>query len=349
VKEYYGKIITKTEDLKTCACVPSAAPNSTIRDILKLIPNEIKSKFYGCGNPIPLGIQGLHILDLGSGSGRDDYIAAKLVGPEGSVTGIDMTDEQLEVANRYVEEYCCKTLGYTKPNLKFVKGYIEFLEEAGIPKQSMDMVISNCVVNLSPNKKQVLQSVYNVLKQGGEFYFSDVYCDRRLPQAVRDDPILYGECLGGALYINDFLALCKQIGFADPRIVSQSNIDIGDEQLQDLIGEARFSSITFRLFKLDNLEPNCEDYGQVAVYKGTIPGYKSKYMLDDHHIFETGKPALVCGNTASMLSETWLKKYFTVTGDRSVHFGVFPCGDANNTKSNNSTPCCSEEGGGCCG
>lgn len=167
----------------------------------------------------------------------------------------------------------------------------------------MDLVISNCVVNLSPDKRAVLREVFRVLASGGEFYFSDVYADRRLPAALRADPLLVGECLGGALYIEDFRRLCAETGFADVRVLSRAPIAVTDATLAERLGEARFFSVTHRLFKLPpgRLETLCEDYGQVATYKGTIPGAASAYSLDDHHRFERGKPALVCGNTASMV------------------------------------------------
>jgi arsenite methyltransferase len=343
VQQYYGKILQTSKDLKTSACTVASRPNNIIREILTMIPNEINSKFYGCGNPIPLGIEGLNVLDLGCGSGRDCYVAAKLVGPNGNVTGIDMTEEQLSVAKTHVDEYM-KTLNYSKSNLQFIQGYIELLVESGIEKNSIDLVISNCVVNLSPDKKQVLQSVYSVLKEGGEFYFSDVYCDRRLPEHVRKHEVLFGECIAGALYIGDFQRLCRETGFADPRTVTTSEIQITDSELKDVVGEAKFYSITYRLFKLKDLEPQCEDYGQYAVYKGTMQGNRHSYELDDHHKFEKGKPALVCGNTASMLSETWLGKYFDVVGNRDIHFGIFPCGPVTKTSTANNT----SDTGSCC-
>merc|ERR1719492_316350 len=92
--------------------------------MLKKVPMEVTEKFYGCGNPTPAGVEGLTILDLGSGSGRDCYVAAQMVGPEGGVIGIDMTDEQLAVARKYTESFCTKTLGYREPNMQFVQGYI---------------------------------------------------------------------------------------------------------------------------------------------------------------------------------------------------------------------------------
>jgi len=228
--------------------------------------------------------------------------------------------------------FACRTatLGYAAPNMRFVSGRIEALGEAGIADASVDLVISNCVVNLSADKRAVLREVHRVLADGGEMYFSDVYCDRRLPAAARADPVLVGECLGGALYVEDFKRLCVEAGFADPRVASSAPIAITDGALLDVLGEARFFSVTHRLFKLPagRLESLCEDYGQYAVYRGTIQGSAAAYSLDDHHRLEKGKPFLVCGNTAAMLQETWLRKHFEVSGDRSTHFGLFPCGPA---------------------
>eukprot|EP00898_Chlorokybus_atmophyticus_P006822 jgi/Chlat1/7140/Chrsp57S06808 len=345
VQNYYGKVLASSKDLKTSACSCAAAPPKQIRDILRKVPDEVVSKFYGCGSPLPYGIEGLHVLDLGSGSGRDCYVASALVGPSGSVVGIDMTDEQLEVARGHVDEFT-QTLGYSQPNMKFIKGHIEYLDKAGIEDESFDMVMSNCVVNLSPDKPRVLSEVYRVLAPGGEFYFSDVYCDRRLPEHVQKHEVLFGECLGGALYIEDFKRICHQVGFTDPRVLSTAPIEVNDAELQELTGEAKFYSITYRLFKLPGrLETQCEDYGQVAVYKGTIPNHSHTYALDNGHAFETNRPALVCGNTASMVGESWLKDHFTVIGDRNVHYGLFPCG---NTQAASSGLATQAPAGGCC-
>jgi len=324
VKNYYGKVLTETKDLLTSACTSASKPHAQILKIMKSIPQEILSKFYGCGNTIPLGIQDLNVLDLGSGSGRDCYICASLVGSKGKVYGIDITDEQLEVANKFVEPYTKGVLGYSEPNLFFRKGYMEFIEEsANIEKSSIDIVISNCVVNLSPEKENVIQGVYNVLKHGGEFFFSDVFCDRRLAPELMKDEILFGECISGALYINDFLSMCKKIGFVDARAYSQSEIKINDPRMKSLLGNARFYSITFRLFKIHSLEQFSEDYGHVVVYKNAIEGYEHNYKLDDTHTFETNKPYLVSGNTAAILEESYLSKYFQVTGNRDTHYGEF--------------------------
>jgi len=321
VQEYYGKTLKSTKDLKTNACTTSGKPHPIIQDCLRKVPTEVLEKFYGCGNPIPLGIEGLSVLDLGSGSGRDCYVAAIMVGPEGSVVGIDMTEEQLKVARKYTDQFC-KSIGYKTTNMQFVQGYIEQIVKAGVQKNTIDLVISNCVVNLSPRKDLVLSECYKVLKKGGEMYFSDVYCDRRLPQHIREHEVLWGECLAGALYIEDFKRICREVGFTAPRALSTSLITVNDPELEKILGQAKFYSITYRLFKASDLEDTEEDYGQTVVYKGSIPGTKHGYQLDDKNFFEANKTVPISGNTASILSQSWLSPHFEVSGDRSNHYGL---------------------------
>lgn len=259
-----------------------------------------------------------------------------------------MTDEQIAIANAHVDAYT-QQLGYDRPNLSFVKGNIEFLDEAGLADESFDLVISNCVINLSPDKPRCVQEAYRVLAPGGEMYFSDVYCDRRLPEDVQKHEVLWGECIAGALYVEDFRRLAQATGFTDPRVLHAAPIEVNDPELLAVVGDAKFYSITYRLFKLPGLlEDKCEDYGQYAIYKGTIPGQESAYQLDDHHRIEKNKPFLVCGNTAAMLGEkgmSWLSDHFEIHGDRSVHYGLFDCGDGVTVTpvAGGSTP-----GGGCC-
>eukprot|EP01084_Bolivina_argentea_P061634 112675_1 len=321
VSEYYGKTLQKSSDLKTTAC-QSDISSEIIKNCLNLIPNEIISKFYGCGTPIPFGINGLNILDLGSGSGRDCYIASKLVGEYGNVIGIDMTDEQLNISQKYINDYCINTLKYKKPNLKFIKGYIELLNNY-IKKESMDIIISNCVINLSPRKDKVMMEIFNILVEGGEFYFSDMYCDRRLSNELRTDNVLLGEGLANSFYIQDFYTLCKYIGFNDPRVLSIREINIFDENIKKRIGNAKFYSITYRLFKCNGIEDKSEDYGQYAIYKGNINEYPNYYDLDKDYRFISNKPRLICANTAKMIHNSWLSKYFYVFGQNNVHYGLF--------------------------
>merc|ERR1712098_749798 len=124
-------------------------------------------------------------------------------------------------------------------------------------------------------KPQVIKGVYDALKWGGEFFFSDIYASRRLPKHVQEHEVLWGECIAGALYTGDFVRICRDVGFTDPRVLSMDPVVVTDPELKDVVGEAEFFSITYRLFKVKGLETECEDYGQVAVYKGTIPGHRT--------------------------------------------------------------------------
>lgn len=324
VKDYYGKQLTKTEDLKTSACCDSSSVPSWLKPLLAKIHPDVLSRYYGCGLVSPQQLSGLRILDLGCGTGRDVYALAQMVGPKGLVVGVDMTDEQLDVAQKH-QEYHARSFGFN--NVKFLKGYIEKLNELDIQPESFDVIVSNCVINLSPDKAAVLKGVFSLLKHGGEFYFSDVYSDRRVPDDVRNDPVLYGECLGGALYWNDFANLAKDAGFRDPRLVEDRPLEVSDPKLAARIGQLRFFSATYRLFKLNALEPACEDYGQAVVYKGTIPESKDFFTLDKHHRIETGKVFPVCGNTWRMLNETRFASHFEFIGNFNRHFGIFEgCG-----------------------
>ena len=183
------------------------------------------------------------------------------------------------------------------------------------------------MINLSPDKAAVLEEAYRVLKPGGELYFSDVYSDRRVPEELVKDPVLYGECLSGALYWNDFLNLAKTSGFLDPRLVEDRPLAINNPQIEELIGHINFYSATYRLFKLVGLEPFCEDYGQAVIYKGSIEHHPEVFTLDKHHRIEKGRMFPVCGNTWKMLNETRFKEHFEFYGNMNSHYGIFTdCG-----------------------
>ena len=344
VRFYYGKVLQSSDDLKTDACCTTEALPGYIKALMADIHPEVASRYYGCGLVVPELLQGCRILDLGSGSGQDVFLLSGLAGEQGEVVGVDMTPEQLEIARRH-EAWHQEKYGYTKPNTRFLEGQLERLDELELEPDSFDVVVSNCVLNLVPDKEAVLEGVFRLLKTGGEFYFSDVYADRRLPEALKADPVLYGECLSGALYWNDFLRLARQTGFADPRLVTDRPLSIDDPAQQEKLGNARFFSATYRLIKLDGLESHCEDYGQAVRYRGSIPHHEHAFILDKHHVIETGRMFPVCGNTWRMLHESRFKPHFEFFGDFNHHYGIFAgCGtdlpfDAPDTRSS-TNGCC---------
>ena len=189
VKDYYGKVLQSSGDLKTNACCTDTDMPGHLKQAMSKIHTEVASRYYGCGLVRPQQLEGMRILDLGSGSGRDCYILSHLVGEQGFVVGVDMTDEQLAVANKYID-YHTEAFGYAKPNVEFKKGYIEKLDELELEDNSFDIIVSNCVINLSPDKESVLKEAYRVLKHGGEHYFSDVNSERRVPQELVHDQVL---------------------------------------------------------------------------------------------------------------------------------------------------------------
>ncbi|MFV0298141.1 MAG: methyltransferase domain-containing protein [Hyphomicrobiaceae bacterium] len=354
VKNYYGQVLKTSADLKTDACCTPADMPARLKALIANVHDEVLTKYYGCGLVAPDLLDGARILDLGSGSGRDCYVLSQLAGSDGEVFGVDMTKEQLAVANRHVDWHREKFAGKGAP-VRFIEGYIEHLDKLDLTPGTFDVIISNCVINLSPDKPAVLKGAFDLLKPGGELYFADVYADRRLPQEVVSDPVLYGECLGGALYWNDFLNLARKAGFADPRLVSDRPLPVTDEKLAAKLGQAQFFSATYRLFKLDGLETHCEDYGQAVIYKGTIEGSEHAFALDGHHLIETGKVFPVCGNTWRMLHDTRFKPHFEFIGDFSRHYGIFAgCGTSipftgGSAEAGQAAGSCSPtSGGGCC-
>ncbi|XP_022611284.1 arsenite methyltransferase [Seriola dumerili] len=307
VKDYYGKRLQKSSDLQSNACVAPATPiPAFIRQALNKVHHEVTARYYGCGLVVPECLEGCRILDLGSGSGRDCYMLSQLVGEKGHVTGIDMTEGQLEVARTYVDHHM-QEFGYKKSNVSFVQGYIEALTKAGLEKSSFDIIISNCVVNLSPDKKQVLAEAYSVLKNGGELYFSDIYSSGRLTEEIKNHKVLWGECLGGALWWKDLLRLAEEVGFSPPRLVTASVITVDNKELEDVLGDFKFVSATYRLFKVPkgNTKP-CQ-----VIYNGNITGVEDSFQFDCQYTFKVSEVVEVDGEVASILTHSRFAEDFT--------------------------------------
>jgi len=309
VQEYYGKTIQKTEDLelKACTMLPTKLAKY-VRDALGEVADEVSARYYGCGLILPEILEGKNILDLGSGAGRDVYMLSKLVGEKGRVVGIDMTDEQLECANRY-HEYHREKYGYKEANTRFVKGYIEKLTEAGCEENYFDIIVSNCVVNLSPDKRAVLSEAYKVLKDGGELYFSDIYADRDLPDEVRQHKVLWGECISGALWWKDLYKLAAEMGFTEPKLVTGNIVAIDKPELKAAVGDAQFVSVTYRLFKLPADVKKSES--QDMIYEGDIRGSEEEFKFDHKYTFKRDEVKTVDGETATVILNSRFSEYFT--------------------------------------
>jgi arsenite methyltransferase len=171
------------------------------------IPAAAISASLGCGNPVVIARlkPGEAVLDLGSGGGIDVFVAAKHVGPGGKVYGLDMTDEMLALARENQRKAGVE-------NVEFLKGVIESIP---LPDQSVDVVISNCVINLSADKSQVLREAFRVLKPGGRFAVSDIVLCGEIPTAIRSHPELWSGCISGALQRDEYESVLAAAGFAD--------------------------------------------------------------------------------------------------------------------------------------
>jgi MoaA/NifB/PqqE/SkfB family radical SAM enzyme/SAM-dependent methyltransferase len=210
VKEFYQAASESTrEDILNPVCYPEEA--------ISHIPAKYRFRGYGCGSPVlDAGLRpGDTVLDLGCGAGVECFIAARLVGETGRVFGVDMLDAMLTLAEQGGQGVAIN-LGYR--NLEFKKG---FLEELPIPAKSIDVVLSNCVINLSKDKRQTCAEIFRVLKPGGRLVISDVVCETEPDAAVKNDEVLRGECIAGALTQRDLFGLLAESDFVAARVIKR--------------------------------------------------------------------------------------------------------------------------------
>lgn len=301
VEEFYGK--AAEEPVEGLCCPVQPEPED-----LSHIPNEVVERFYGCGSPIGLSEirEGEVTLDLGSGAGIDVFISAKKVGPKGKAIGIDMTDPMLKVAEE-ARKTVAENLGYDV--VEFRKG---FLEEIPVEDGSVDLVTSNCVINLSPDKQRVFSEMWRVLKDHGRMVVADIVSDEEVPPQFRQDPRLWGECLSGSLTEDEFMAYLERAGFYGLQVLRKS--------FWREVEGYRFYSVTVRGYKFEKKE-GCVYVGQTATYQGPFKGISD----EEGHWFPRGVPVEVCTDTAAKLSNPPYEGMFVVTDPRKPVQDDFSC------------------------
>jgi arsenite methyltransferase len=298
---------------------------------LSIIPAEVIEKDYGCGDPSRFLKSGETVLDLGSGTGKICFIAAQIVGPQGRVIGIDMTDEMLEIARRNAP-IVAEHLGYD--NVRFHKARIQdlaldlealdrdlrqhpiadassFLAAAEladdlrvraplISDNSIDVVVSNCVLNLvdSKSKTQLFSEIFRVLKKGGRSVISDIVSDEDVPVEMQSDPQLWSGCISGAFREDLFLEAFEQAGFYGTQIRHRG------QTAWCTINGIEFRSMTVEAFK--GKQGPCFERGQAVMYKGPF----KEVLDDDQHRMQRGKRYAVCDKTYQLYRQAPYAEFF---------------------------------------
>lgn len=284
------------------------------------IAGEIQNTSREFGVPLPPLLEGCTVVDLCCGSGRDTYLAAQLVGPAGKVIGVEPNAARMRVGEKYLEKEM-KQFGYDVPNVEFREGCPEDL--SFIPDGSVDVVISNCTFNESPDKARYIAEVRRILREGGEWYFTDVFADRRMQREISDNIDNVALRLGGAMYINDFRRIAQQLGFNDPRYLITNKTPVTEKE-SALFDGASFATITCRLVNTPYTSDVCEDYGEFVTYKGGLPDFPDYFLFDKDIKFPVGKRCHVCNNVTSLVIPEFGGRYaavFDYEGSRERHAG----------------------------
>lgn len=305
---------------------------------LQLIPNEIVEKDYGCGDPSRYVREGDVVLDLGCGAGKLCYIAAQLVGPRGMVLGVDMNDTMLSLARTYQKEMAEKLGGN---RVRFVKGLIQDLRldvEAAeawlaehpvtafenllafeawkaeqkasrplIADESVDLVISNCVLNLvdDADKRQLFAEIFRVVKPGGRIAISDIVVDKPLPVELKKDPELWSGCLSGAMEEHAFVQAFAEAGFV------AIQLDVWAEQPWKVLGDLSFRSVTVTAVKPSKAP--CVPGGFQLIYRGPFASVSD----DEGHTFPRGQRVSVCDRSFHLLTREPYARHFVALNPSS--------------------------------
>ncbi len=324
VKERYAAAAKVSEAALCC-------PVDYDRRYLEIIPTEVIEKDYGCGDPSRYVKPGETVLDLGSGTGKICFIAAQVVGPQGRVIGVDMTDEMLEVARRNAP-IVADRLGFA--NVEFRKGRIQDLaldldqldhelrqrpinggasflaaeELAGelrvraplVVTNSIDVVVSNCVLNLvKPRAKRTLfEEIFRVLKKGGRAVISDIVADEAVPEHMQQNPELWSGCISGALTEEEFLQAFVEAGFYGIQILKRDAIP------WRTVEGIEFRSVTVQAFK--GKQGPCFERNQAVVYLGPF----KEILDDDGHRMVRGRRYAVCDKTYQLYQQEPYRTHF---------------------------------------
>ncbi|XP_046357521.1 arsenite methyltransferase-like [Haliotis rufescens] len=300
VRDFYNSTAVKCDFI--CA-VNDWDLTPSIKNIVSQMHPETMKRYYGSGLVIPEGIEGKRVLDIGCGSGSLVFILSKLVGPTGSVVGMDLTPNLIsEGKNR--EDYHRDRWGYNKKNTEFFVGNAENLSE--LKDQSFDIIVSNGVFCLVPNKDNAFAEAFRLLKPDGEFYLNDVYGEKPAPSDMTDDLKAWDLGLTGSQLPDEFLASSKKAGFTTPYLTCVGPVNLSEAYKARLRGR-RYICAGNRIFRLGS----GTNRGPASVtYKGNIQGHESEFKWDINLTFKTGESVSVDEELATILAQTRYSAFF---------------------------------------
>jgi ubiquinone/menaquinone biosynthesis C-methylase UbiE len=343
VLDRYRKAARETE---AALCIPVSYNHS----LLEIIPEEVISKDYGCGDPSRYVSAGETVLDLGSGSGKACYMMAQIVGPQGRVIGVDFNETMLALARKH-QDAIGKTLGYN--NVEFRRGRIQDLklnldlvdqylranqvssvedllqlqqfeetiarDQPLVPDESVDVVVSNCVLNLvrPEDKRRLFAEMYRVLKRGGRVAISDIVSDEPVPEELKNDPELWSGCVSGAFLEEELLRAFEDAKFYGMRIE-----EMRSEPYRTVEG-IEFRSLTVTAYK--GKEGPCIERNQAVIYRGPW----KQVVDDDGHVLPRGARMAVCEKTYQIYSRPPYQDQFILVPPREEvppdQAGLFDC------------------------